>query len=349
MACLLPFSITVSPDRGLSAYGRSMDAFAWGVVGSVAGVVGAAAAIVFGLVPLLQGRRKARGARANDVDDGAAEPSGALPPAPLLSTDRAVLIRYTHNGELRRESGLRVGGRYVLTTDHCANGEDHRIVVGGQEHKATVQVRSHTAQIDVAVLAAEESLPELSWLRCARVDRTIVGNVTGCVTVGFPQWKGGGSELAQVAGTIPTAEGLDPSLPPGSFAGLSMKITNEDIPDTRDDLNEPSSPWHGMSGAVVVYQGSLILGVVRGQAGVERTRSLALTPLEAIGGLAVETATAFWAALGVESVSELRLLRPEANTTLDRLNSVLEFEGQGAIYHESAVQLQVKAVSENWR
>lgn len=153
----------------------------------------------------------------------------------------------------------------------------------------------------MAVLAVEKSLPELSWLRCARVDRTIIGNVTGCVAVGFPRWKSGGKELAQVAGAIPTAEGLDPGSPPGAFAALSMKITNQAIPDTRNDLNEPSSPWHGMSGAVVVYQGSLVLGVVHAHTAPEGTRSLAVIPLEAIGGLAVETATAFWVALGVES------------------------------------------------
>jgi hypothetical protein len=266
----------------------------------------------------------------------------------VLSTDRAVLIRYTRNGELRRGSGLRVGGHYVLTADHCADGEDHRIVVGGQEYKATVQVRSQAAQIDVAVLAVE-NLPELSWLGCARVDRAIVGDVTGCIALGFPWWKAAGRELAQVAGAIPTSEGVDPVSPPGAFAALSVKITNQDIPDPRGNLNEPNSPWRGMSGAVVVYRGSLVVGVVRGHAGFEGTRSLALTPLEAIGELAAEKATAFWATLGVESAGDLRLLRPEADSTFDRLNSVLDLERQGLLYREAVVELQVKAVSAGWK
>ena len=41
------------------AYGHSMDAFAWGVAGSVAGVVCAGAAIVSGIVRLWQGRVRA--------------------------------------------------------------------------------------------------------------------------------------------------------------------------------------------------------------------------------------------------------------------------------------------------
>jgi hypothetical protein len=237
----------------------------------------------------------------------------------------------------------------VLTADHCADGEDHRVVVGGQEHKAKVVVRSHTTQIDLAVLAVEESLPELGWLTCARVDRLAVGNVSGCIALGFPWWKAGGKELAQVSGTIPTSEGVDPNAPPGPTSGLSMKITNQDIPDPRGDLNEPSSPWRGMSGAVVVYEGSLVIGVIRGHAGFEGTSSLALTPVEAISGLAVETAPAFWTALGVESAGDLRLLRPEANPTFDRLNVVLDLERKGLLYREAAIQLQIEAVRGSWR
>jgi hypothetical protein len=177
----------------------------------------------------------------------------------------------------------------------------------------------------------------------------MVGDVTDCVALGFPWWKANGKELAQVAGAIPTSEGINPNLPSDSLTALSMKITNQDIPDPRGNLNEPNSPWRGMSGAVVVYQGSLILGVVRGHAGFEGTRSLALTPLEAISGLTVEKATAFWAALGAQSASDLRLLRPEANPIFDRLSSVLDLERQGLLYREAAIQLQIEAVRGTWR
>jgi tetratricopeptide (TPR) repeat protein len=63
-----------------------VDAFAWGVVGSLAGVAGVLAAVVFGVIPLVQGRRKAQ-------LQAAAEPSQPGPGAPAGS-DNAQVNQY---------------------------------------------------------------------------------------------------------------------------------------------------------------------------------------------------------------------------------------------------------------
>jgi hypothetical protein len=68
--------------QALYAYCHSVDAFAWGVIGSVAGVVGAAAVIVFGLIPLLQRRQAVRQTQAEAEDY--ALPVGFSKDAPVV-------------------------------------------------------------------------------------------------------------------------------------------------------------------------------------------------------------------------------------------------------------------------
>jgi tetratricopeptide (TPR) repeat protein len=216
----------------------------------------------------------------------------------VLSTSRAVLIRYMRDGQARRGSGLHVGGRYVLTADHCASGTGHVVVTSGGQHRATVFVRSGVPDVDLAVLecpglAEEEPLP------CAVLAWDVPGAVRDCKALGFPVWKRG-PLLAEIDADIPAAEGVDPYAEPGRTPPMSVKITNQRVRGyriPRGDLDQPGSPWAGMSGAVVVTAGDLLVGVIRGHSPAEGTESLTATRLAAITSLPEATRARFLSAL----------------------------------------------------
>jgi tetratricopeptide (TPR) repeat protein len=71
-----------------------VDAFAWDVVGSLAGVIGAVAAIVFGVVPLRQNRRRHREFPSADAGSGAVTTTvvGEIPQAPVAFRPRPELL-----------------------------------------------------------------------------------------------------------------------------------------------------------------------------------------------------------------------------------------------------------------
>ena len=117
-----------------------MDAFAWGVVGSVAGVVGAAAAIVFGLIPLLQRRKEGLKAPGEAED-------GVLPAGP--GGDAPVVV-----GEIPQQP-LGFQPRADLLTALDAPGPRSRVVVVhavtgmrgvGKTHLAAAYARAKLAE-----------------------------------------------------------------------------------------------------------------------------------------------------------------------------------------------------------
>lgn len=219
----------------------------------------------------------------------------------MLTTNRAVLIRYMRDGKPRRGSGLQVAGQFVLTADHCADGTGHMLVTGGGEYPAEVYVRSRNADVDLAVLWAHE-LPLAQPLRCALVDRKAPKEVKGCHALGFPVWKESaqGPRLAQVPGNIPTAEGVDPRADSSMVAPMSLKISHHDIRERKvpeGELDQAGSPWAGMSGAVVVTADDLIVGVIRSHSAAEGTGSLTATRIESLASLPAEVAQLFLSAL----------------------------------------------------
>jgi hypothetical protein len=123
-------------SRAGCAYRHSVDAFAWGVIGSVAGVVGAAAAVVFGLVPLLRDRkgRKEIAPVPGGAERGAASASGGdvpavageIPQEPVAFQPRAGLLAGLEDGGLpgrvavvRAVTGMRGVGKTQLAAEYA--------------------------------------------------------------------------------------------------------------------------------------------------------------------------------------------------------------------------------------
>lgn len=234
----------------------------------------------------------------------------------MLATDRVVMIRYTTDGT-HVGSGLRVGGQFVLTADHCAQGNDHEVVIAGVEYPASVHVRSNTGEVDLAVLSVAAA-PKATPMGFAKVDRSVAARIAGCQALGFPRWKrnaAGKRVLAQVDGYVPTAEGSMPSVAADAPTTITLKAFGPTVsqhPVPVGGLDQPGSPWAGMSGAVVVVD-DLILGVIRSHNFAEGQGSLTVTPIEAIKHLEPERAERLWAALKANPNRLVTLPDPASN------------------------------------
>ena len=228
-----------------------------------------------------------------------------------METDRVALIRYAApDGTPCVGSGLFVGERQLLTADHVADGSAHSVECFGQVRRVAEVLRSGTAEVDLAVLTVDKPVTALGKLGYAQVDRSRVDRVSQCVAVGFPRWRRDRDRRrsAQVNGTIPTAEGLEPTADAGLRAGRLTLVgdRNPGVPDIPAGMltDTQPNPWGGMSGAGVVASG-LLVGVVRSHNLAAGGQSLTVTPLTAIGELPAGRARQFWDALGVADPSLL--------------------------------------------
>ena len=246
-----------------------------------------------------------------------------------METGRVALIRYVLDGTACMGSGLLVDEHRVLTADHVAAGSGYRVECAGGVRGVTAVLRSGTPQVDVAVLSLDEPIRGFGRLACARVDRSRVDRVNGCVAVGFPRWKKDGDQRrsAQVEGWVPTAEGLEATADSGLRAGL-LTLVGDRIPGAPDipvgALSDTlPSPWGGMSGAVVVA-GQLMIGVVRSHNLAAGGQSLTVTPLSALDQLPAALGREFWGALGVRDPGVVLAL-PEVTWA----KRIVELRGQG--------------------
>ena len=246
-----------------------------------------------------------------------------------METGRVALIRYVLDGTACVGSGLLVDEHRVLTADHVAAGSGYRVECAGGIREVTAVLRSGTPQVDVAVLSLDEPIRGFGRLACARVDRSRVDRVSGCVAVGFPRWKKDGDQRrsAQVEGSVPTAEGLEATADSGLRAGL-LTLVGDRIPGAPDIpvgavSDTLPSPWGGMSGAVVVA-GQLMIGVVRSHNLAAGGQSLTVTPLTALDQLPAALEREFWEALGVIDPGVLPAL-PEVTWA----GRIVELRGQG--------------------
>ena len=200
-----------------------------------------------------------------------------------MHPDRSVRIHYMRDGKARRGLGLRIGGPYVLTADHCANGTDHWLTVERQKYKAVVYVRSNTVAVDLAVLIADD-LPEMQPLPCAFVNRDLTKHLDNSQALGFPSWRTDPLVNSNKPRHVLAQSGKHTHGPrsgrDGPAADVSSRTSEakEHLVPT-GALEQPKSVWAGMSGAGIITSDDVLIGAVRSHTVAEGGRSLTVTPL----------------------------------------------------------------------
>lgn len=240
----------------------------------------------------------------------------------------------------RYGSGLRVGGRTVLTAAHVVEGAAAVTIRGPDKCDRAVTLRGSwtgdSDRLDLALLEVSE-VEELPYVPIAVVDRDTSSGalVEGCWAVGYPAFQEDQRqgrlvrETAHVAGYIPPLSGLV-----GGMISLQVTQSPRELP-AQGTLGQ--SQWSGMSGAAV-FAGDAVVGVVAEHAARRGASDITVTPLQFLSepSSAPANAEQLWQRLGVSDPRRLVRLpaprpQPAYHATLaanDVTNSVIPFDLQ---------------------
>lgn len=197
-------------------------------------------------------------------------------------------------------SGYLLAGGTVLTAEHCTRDKKSgaaacsvRVVRAsdGLSAEATVQAASHDDDVALLELAAPPWTSELSAVSFGRVDRTRSGELQGCEAIGYPLWQLDPTDqqrsTAELHGTIRRTEDAESQY----LLLRDALLDSVRVPPTANiaDAADAASPWGGLSGALVFYDGVALGVVVQHQPRQGRT-ALRLVPFDRIAaGTSAET------------------------------------------------------------
>ncbi|MGW3913476.1 tetratricopeptide repeat protein [Streptomyces sp. NPDC005070] len=209
--------------------------------------------------------------------------------------DRAVeVLRRRAVGTWSVGSGYLVGGRLVLTAAHnvlTGDVPDDPVTVRRQDRSQLMaQVLAADGERDIALLrvAADHALDDMPAVRFARVDRSKTRPVENCWAIGYPGWNEHLAEHADVP--LRDSVQIEGVIPPGSHVrrGL-LELRTTSTPRSPGPRAGHTSPWRGMSGAVVFAEdpelGSLAVGVISEHHLPEGGSTLTVAPVTALRAL----------------------------------------------------------------
>ena len=244
--------------------------------------------------------------------------------------DRVVAVVARLPGDRTRwGSGFLMTPEVVLTAWHCTVADPvsgtpvalevrRRVAAGWESARVLSVTASRSAEpspgggwgLDVALLVlAEPPWADAGWFAppFARVRRGEAGELVDCVAVGYPMYEldpGGELSTAEVRGFIRQGEGQ------GSHSEYlvlrddklgAVQAHPEVIPGDQIDR---SSPWGGISGALVFHRGRVLGHVVQHRPHLGNN-PLSVVPIDQLGGSTKVRARQIAEALGLPPPKEL--------------------------------------------